>query len=340
MATKAKSLGLIPGWYGNNCHCAEHRKGCALSEDDDSCFAGDVKATLDFGFESIKLDGCGIQKNVTHYAALFNATGKRVLIEDCHNGNPTYPTRDPATGEVDCPMNFFRSSTDIRPTYGSMLINLRSTSAYNGAGLTGPGCWAYPDMLEVGVTNSQRAGCTAWGQRGCTLDAVEARTHFAAWCLVSAPLVLGNDLTDGATMDAVWPIVSNREALAVNEAWAGDAGVLLKQSDDSVTMSNCSWFNGGGCEHPRWMVWKKQLNASAVALLLMNNAEAPQDVAVTWLADLPRDALHCPCAVRDVHGHKDLGVHADGFTAAGLGAHDSAFLVVTSGAGAGPVVEA
>ena len=177
MAAKAKSLGLIPGWYGNNCHCAEHRKGCELSEGHDSCFAGDVQATLDFGFESIKLDGCGIQKNVTHYAALFNATGKRVLIEDCHNGNPTYPTRDAATGAVDCPMNFFRSSADIRPTYGSMLINLRSTSAYNGANLTGPGCWAYPDMLEVGVTNSQKVaeGCKTWGQRGCTLDLIEAR---------------------------------------------------------------------------------------------------------------------------------------------------------------------
>jgi hypothetical protein len=148
MTAKAKALGLTPGWYGNNCHCADHRPACALSGSA-SCFAGDVAATLDFGFQSIKLDGCGIVENVTEFAALFNATGQRVLIENCHNGHPSYPTRDAATGAVDCPMNFFRASTDIRPTFGSVLINLRSTTAYNGdggKGVTGPGCWAYPDV--------------------------------------------------------------------------------------------------------------------------------------------------------------------------------------------------
>lgn len=333
MTARAKALGVTPGWYGNNCHCKDQRPGCALSNGSDSCFAGDVKATIDFGFESIKLDGCGIQKNVTHYAALFNATGKRVLIENCHNGNPTYPSRT-AAGAVDCPFNFFRSSTDIRPTYGSVLINLRSTSAYNDAGLTGPGCFAYPDMLEVGVTNSQRgAKCSAWGQRGCTLDLTEARTHFSAWCIVSAPLVLGNDLTDQATTDAIWPIISNREALAVNEAWAGDAGTLVKQSSQLVQLANCSWFNDDGCEHPAWMVWGKYLGGGKAALLLMNNDETAADVSVAW-SDLPPSKGSCPpagCAVRDVHAGKDLGVFKSGFTASALAPHDSAFIVVSSG---------
>eukprot|EP01044_Picomonas_judraskeda_P016989 COSAG03_NODE_3114_length_2207_cov_3.686470_2_plen_73_part_00 len=37
-------------------------------------------------------------------------------------------------------------------------------------------------------------------------------------------------------MDLYWPIITNREALAVNEAWAGDAGTLLKQSDHTTYM--------------------------------------------------------------------------------------------------------
>ena len=36
-------------------------------------------------------------------------------------------------------------------------------------------------MLEVGVTNSQRPNFP-------TLSFTEARTHFGAWCIVSAPL--------------------------------------------------------------------------------------------------------------------------------------------------------
>jgi len=36
--------------YGNNCRCADH---CWSTQ----CFAGDVNATLSYGFDSIKLDG-------------------------------------------------------------------------------------------------------------------------------------------------------------------------------------------------------------------------------------------------------------------------------------------
>ena len=44
------------------------------------------------------------------------------------------------------------------------------------------------------------------------LTVAETRTHFAAWYIVSSPLTLSHDL---AVMDAVWPAVPNREALAV-----------------------------------------------------------------------------------------------------------------------------
>lgn len=49
-------------------------------------YQGDVQATLDFGFSSIKLDACGIFRNMTYWAELFNATGRQVMIEDCHFG--------------------------------------------------------------------------------------------------------------------------------------------------------------------------------------------------------------------------------------------------------------
>ena len=61
MTAKAKSLGIKPGWYGNNCHCAD-RTCC-----EEKCFKGDVQATIDYGFESIKLDGCGCVGNITLY---------------------------------------------------------------------------------------------------------------------------------------------------------------------------------------------------------------------------------------------------------------------------------
>lgn len=41
----------------------------------------------------------------------------------------------------------------------------------------------------------------------------ESKTHFGGWCIVSAPLILGMDLTDASSLDAVWPIISNKEAV-------------------------------------------------------------------------------------------------------------------------------
>ena len=46
----------------------------------------------------------------------------------------------------------------------------------------------------------------------------EDRAHFAAWCITSSPLILGLDLINPATVDKVWDIVSNQEAIAINQA--------------------------------------------------------------------------------------------------------------------------
>eukprot|EP00038_Savillea_parva_P009236 m.182183 g.182183 ORF g.182183 m.182183 type:complete len:444 (+) comp15463_c0_seq1:267-1598(+) len=317
MTTKAKSLGIHPGWYGNNCHCAD-RTCC-----DRKCFEGDVKATLDYGFTSIKLDGCGCVKNITLYAELFNASGVEVMLENCHNGNPTYPFAS-ASGVVDCPMNFFRSSTDIRPTFGSILINLESVPQYNGNKLTGHGCWAYPDMLEVGVTNSQRPGFP-------TLSFTEARTHFGAWCTVSAPLVIGMDLTDATKLAEVWPILANEEAIAVNQAFVGDTGTIVAKSSDMVKMNNCSWFNGDGCQHPAWMVLAKTVSTSPkrVAVLLMNNMDTAADVSVPLSTLGVRCAAGEGCPVRDIWENAPTKPVTVSATAKNVASRDSAFWLIT-----------
>ena len=68
-----------------------------------------------------------------------------------------------------------------------------------------------------------------------------------------------------------------------------------------------------------------------VALLLMNNANSPQDVSVAW-TELPPGTLRCPatgCTVRDIHNHADLHPSSTGFVAKDLVSHDSAFILVS-----------
>jgi hypothetical protein len=141
LTAKARALGLAPGWYGNNDGCEEKRPACALQPNgSDICFAGDVAATIDYGFESVKYDGGGVERNISHFALLYNRTGKPVLLEDCNNHNPEFATRDPRTNELICPMNLYRTSLDLHPTWHSVLNNLNSTDAFHRAGLVGPGC--------------------------------------------------------------------------------------------------------------------------------------------------------------------------------------------------------
>ena len=49
------------------------------------------------------------------------------------------------------------------------------------------------------------------------LTIAETRAHFGAWAIVSSPLTLSHDPNNQTIMDAIWPIISNKEVLAVNQ---------------------------------------------------------------------------------------------------------------------------
>ena len=58
---------------------------------------------------------------------------------------------------------------------------------------------AYPDMLEVGRMEGS-------GESSAAESDAESASHFAAWAIVSAPLVLGFDLTNNTQLDKTWPV--------------------------------------------------------------------------------------------------------------------------------------
>lgn len=49
---------------------------------------------------------------------------------------------------------------------------------------------------------------------------VEDRTHFGAWAIASAPLILGHDLASDETNDKIWPIITNKAAIRVSQSFA------------------------------------------------------------------------------------------------------------------------
>ena len=61
-------------------------------------------------------------------ASLFNASGRPVRIEPCHNDVAKI---DPESGEFICPMNQYRSGGDIGPNFGSIIGEAYGTVGHN-----------------------------------------------------------------------------------------------------------------------------------------------------------------------------------------------------------------
>ena len=103
--------------------------------------------------------------------------------------------------------NLWRTTPDIRPEWLSVIgIYEATVRLYKHAG---PGNWNDPDMLEVGNGN---------------LTEDENIAHFSLWCMLAAPLILGNDIRsfikeDGSVdmSNKVLKIISNRKAIAINQ---------------------------------------------------------------------------------------------------------------------------
>ena len=178
-------------------------------------------------------------------------------------------------------------------------------------------------MLEVGVSPGLHNGEVA-------LTAAENRAHFAAWAIVSSPLVLSFDVRNNTLMDEMWPLISNTEILEVNAAWAGSAGALLFEDDSRVAWDHCGTAPGiSPCSAAAWQVWSKPLPGGGAALLILNHKDAGAVNVSVPLASIP--GLACApasCSVRDVYEHADSGSATGTFTAPAVPAHDSVFVTL------------
>ncbi len=116
--------------------------------------------------------------------------------------------------------NLWRTTHDIKPSWASMLLIYEfNVRLYKHAA---PGSWNDPDMLEVGVGK---------------LTMEENKTHFSLWCMMAAPLILGNDvrkfINEDGTVDEdnkVLNILKNKNLIAVDQDKRGKQAKRI-QSD-------------------------------------------------------------------------------------------------------------
>jgi alpha-galactosidase len=146
-----------------------------------------------------------------------------------------------------------------------------------------PGKWNDPDMLIVGSTG------WGWGIKPSDLTPDEQYTHISLWALLSAPLLLGCDVTklDDFTLN----LLTNDEVIAIDQDSLGRQARRVS----AVGISE---------------IWAKPLEDGSLAVGLFNRSEIPETISVSW-KDL---GLVGPRAIHDVWRQVSLGVDPSGFS--------------------------
>lgn len=231
---------------------------------------------VEWGYDFIKVDWCGGQRlglsQKDRYTAIGKVvadieakTGKDKIYNVCCWGFPGEWVLDVADS--------WRTGGDINSTFESILYqidNIKSLAKYNG-----PGHVNDLDMLQVG--------------NGMTYE--EDKSHFAMWCMMSTPLMLGMDLS--SISNETLSIVSNKELIAIDQ--------------DPACIQATVAANYGSVE-----AWTKDLGEAGSgrkAIALLNRADAKTTVTISFrelgLANVG--------AVRDLWTHENIST-GDTFT--------------------------
>jgi len=242
----------------------------------------DASTYAKWGIDFLKYDWCftGNQSAPDSYLLMRNAlekAGRPIVFSICEWGSQKPWEWGKGVGHL------WRTTYDIRPCWdcGEEVV-YQGKSFENFIGFTkildqqvglesyaGPGHWNDPDMLEVGNGN---------------LDLEENRAHFSLWCILAAPLMLGNDVRD--LSPDILDILTNKEVIAIDQDPLGKQGIKVSDS--------------GNLE-----VWSKQLKDGSRAVVLFNRSDSKKTMTVTW-NDIGYPS-RLPMKVRDLWKRKDMG---------------------------------
>lgn len=240
-----------------------------------------LKQFVEWGLDFVKIDKCEYEAGWTEdqvkaayakWAELMTRSGRPMVFsisayiprdwypEVCHMARTTYDIRSrihPGGAGFDDPV--------VRTNHLSVMAIAEENN--QAAELAGNGYWNDPDMLVT-------------GGHGMTQE--EQKAHFALWCVMSSPLMLGNDPRN--MTQAEKDIVLNRECIAVNQ--------------DPTEQGRRVRVDG----HTE--IWVKKLSGNRAAVLLLN-----RDPKSTRMVTLRADdvGMSGKLKVRDLYGKQNVG---------------------------------
>lgn len=208
----------------------------------------------ELGFDFIKVDFCGgrSQSNATRlgldprerytaiHEAILNTGRKDVRLNVCRWDYPGTWVAEVASS--------WRMSRDISCRWDVVKLIIEQNlylSAY-----AGNGHYNDMDMLEVGRT----------------LTAEEDRTHFAIWCMMASPLLIGCDMT--TLDDQTLALLTNRNLIAIDQDTLGLQAYVVKHDPNA----------GGSYVLVKDLV---ERNGLTRAVALYNPSDAEKTISIT-----------------------------------------------------------
>lgn len=163
-------------------------------------FSNPVGSRMDSAAVQYKLMGRELKRATKEYAEKNGTEEKPIVYSICEWG-----LNKPFKWGMEAG-NLWRTTPDIKANWLSVMgiyeVNVRLYK-YSGVG-----AWNDPDMLEVG---------------NGSLTYEENRSHFSLWCMMNAPLILGNDIRkfilEGEVDrdNKVYQILTNKNMIAINQ---------------------------------------------------------------------------------------------------------------------------
>ena len=282
IADYAHSLGLKAGTYseGGKASCGYYYDNEGENGREAGLF-GHEREDLEMflaecGFDFIKVDWCGaLREGVderTEYTLIGKIveeirtrTGRTIVFNICRKFFPGEWALEIADS--------WRTAADINPTFVSILRqidNIKPLRKY-----CAPGHVNDLDMMQIG---------NGMGHE-------EEKSHFAMWCMMSTPLMVGCDLTKlpKETLD----VLKNEELIALDQDPACLQAFVVKEvRDEKGALLGEVWIKDLGAA-----------NSAEKAIAFLNRSDAPLTMSVTTEeAGLAGRLL----SLRDLWTHEDL----------------------------------
>ncbi len=259
--------------------------------------AQDAKTWADWGIDYLKYDMCSYQdvlaeqvKNPTQadYSKPYEIMHKCLSAQ---NRDIVYSLCQYGLGKVwewgaQVGGNSWRTTGDISDYWGSVSdIGTRQAALSD---YSGPGHWNDPDMLvvgHVGIGSDDKPKKL----HPTNLNRNEQVTHISLWSMLSAPLLIGCDLSQ--LDEFTTSLLSNDEVIALDQDRLGSQATPVMRE--------------GQLE-----VWSKKLADGSTALALINRSPHRAQISANWL----RLGLSGTQPVRDLWQRKNLGQFKDAYS--------------------------